>query len=334
MTEVLKIAENDVQSARTVCSSALFIQVARLLMAALIEIACGVACAAATDHSTTSKCRAPHVLFIGSDGLSAKAIRDGAKVPNIRSLMKRGAWSLTARSILPSSSAANWASIFQCSGPELNGYNEWNTREPVMPPAAKGANGRFPDVFTALRAARPDAKIGFAYVWPGIPFCADTNVCDFVIQTTPGSFGNATNGAHIAMLDWIRRERPDFMSIVFNWPDHGGHTFGWGSAEYMAEVESVDAEIGMVIDVYREAGMLKDTFVAFTSDHGGINKVHGGTTLDEMERPLVFAGPGVKIDYEIPWVTVSSDVGATLAYVLGVRAKRVWTGRVIEDIFR
>ena len=332
--QMLKIAESDAQSAQMVRSTALFAQMGRLLASALIAISCDVASASAIGHSTTAKSRAPHVLFIGSDGLSAKAIRDGAKVPNIRTLMKRGAWSLKARSILPSSSAANWASIFQCSGPELNGYNEWNTREPVMPPAAKGANGRFPDVFTAVRAARPNAKIGFAYVWPGIPFCVDTNVCDFVIQTTPGAFGNATNGAHRIMLDWIRRERPDFMSVVFNWPDHAGHTFGWGSAEYMAEVEAVDAEIGLVLAAYSAAGMLKDTFVAFTSDHGGINKVHGGTTLDEMERPLVFVGPGVKVGYEIPWVTVSSDVGATLAYVLGVRAERVWTGRAIEDIFR
>ncbi|MBP5319441.1 MAG: alkaline phosphatase [Kiritimatiellae bacterium] len=275
-----------------------------------------------------------HVLFIGSDGFSAKVIREGAKVPNIRSLMARGAWSLKARTILPSSSAANWASIFQCSGPELNGYNAWNSREPVMPAAAQGANGRFPDIFSTMRAARPKAKIGFAYVWPGIPFCADTNVCDFVIQTTPGAFGNGTNGAHKVMLEWIRRERPDFMSIVFNWPDHGGHTFGWGSPEYLAEVEAVDAEVGLVLAAYREAGMLESTFVVFTSDHGGIEKGHGGTTLDEMERPLVFAGPGVKNGYEIPWVTVSPDVGATLAHVLGARPERVWTGRVVDDIFK
>ena len=274
-----------------------------------------------------------HVLFIGSDGLGAKSIRDGAKVPVIRSLMERGAWSLNARTILPSSSAANWAGIFQCSGPEQNGYNDWGTREPVMPPAARGFNGRYPDIFSTLRAARPKAKIGFAYVWPGIPFCADTNVCDFVIQTTPGEFGNATNGAHRVMLDWIRRERPDFMSVVFNWPDHGGHTYGWGSKEYLAEVEAVDAEVGLVIAAYREAGMLDDTLVVFTSDHGGIGKGHGGVTLDEMERPLVFAGPGVKSGYEIPWVTLSPDVGATIAHILGVRAERVWTGRVIYEIF-
>lgn len=56
-------------------------------------------------------------------------------------------------------------------------------------------------------------------------------------------------------------------------------------------------------------------------------------SLDEMERPLVFAGPGVKKGYKIPWVTLSPDVGATIAHMLGVPPARAWTGRVIDDIF-
>ena len=98
-------------------------------------------------------------------------------------------------------------------------------------------------------------------------------------------------------------------------------------------MEAGDADIGRVIAAYEEAGLLSETLVVFTSDHGGIEKKHGGTTLDEMERPLFFAGPGVKRGYEIPWVTLCPDVGATIAYVLGIRPARVWTGRVIDDIF-
>ena len=63
------------------------------------------------------------------------------------------------------------------------------------------------------------------------------------------------------------------------------------------------------------------------------NAYSGGTTLDEMERPLFFVGPGVKRGYEIPWVTLCPDVGATIAHVLDIRPARVWTGRVIDDIF-
>ena len=268
---------------------------------------------------------AKRVLFIGSDGMSAAILRRAdVKAPTLRGLMARGAWSLKARTILPSSSAANWASMFQCSGPELNGYNEWNSRKPIMPPAAVDANGRFPDFFSRFRAARPQAKIGYAYGWQGMPFVVDTNVCDFVIQT---------NAAQKIVLDWIRSAKPDLMTVIFSPPDGAGHSYGWGSSEYVKAVEAVDADIGRVIATYEEAGLLAETLVVFTSDHGGIEKKHGGTTLDEMERPLCFVGPGVKRGYEIPWVTLCPDVGATIAHVLGVRPARVWTGRVIDDIF-
>ena len=55
---------------------------------------------------------AKRVLFIGSDGMSAAVLRrSDVKAPTLRGLMARGAWSLKARTILPSSSAANWASM-------------------------------------------------------------------------------------------------------------------------------------------------------------------------------------------------------------------------------
>ena len=127
---------------------------------------------------------AKRVLLIGSDGMSAAVLRRSAEMaPTLRGLMALGSWSLKARTLLPSSRAANWASMFQCSGPEQNGYNEWNSRKPIMPPAAVDANGRFPDIFYRFRAARPNAKIGYAYGWQGMPFVVDTNVCDFVVQT-------------------------------------------------------------------------------------------------------------------------------------------------------
>ena len=268
---------------------------------------------------------AAHVLFLGSDGMSAAILRrPDIKAPVVRSLMARGAWSLKARTILPSSSASNWAAIFQCSGPEQNGYNDWNTRAPVMPPSAIDANGRFPDFFARFRAARPEAKIGYAYGWVGMPFVVDTNVCDFVVQTyTPND----------EILDWIRANKPDLMTFIFSPPDGAGHNFGWDSPEYAEAVEKVDADIGRVIAAYEEAGLLADTFVVFTSDHGGKDKGHGGTSLGEMERPLAFAGPGVKKGYEIPWVTLTPDVGATIAHVLGIPPAPEWTGRVIGDIF-
>lgn len=283
--------------------------------------ACAVSLACASLAETPWR----HVLFIGSDGMSAAVLRrPGVEAPTIRSLMAQGSWSLRARTILPSASASNWAAMFQCSGPEQNGYADWNSREPSVPPSALDANGRFPDFFARFRAAHPEAKIGYAYEWSGMPFLVDTNACDFVERT---------GAPDDAVLSWILVVRPDLMTIVFNTPDDVGHAHGWDSPEYEAAVEAVDARIARVLAAYRQAGILDETFVVFTSDHGGIAKGHGGATLAEMERPLVFTGPHVRKGYEIPWTTLSPDVGATIAKVLDAPPAREWTGRVIDDIF-
>lgn len=70
------------------------------------------------------KQRPKHVVLVAFDGLSAVAIRNHP-MPNFNRLMKEGASTLNNRSILPSSSAPNWASMFTGVGPELHGYTTW-----------------------------------------------------------------------------------------------------------------------------------------------------------------------------------------------------------------
>lgn len=287
-----------------------------------IAVLAAVALAGCATSGTGA--RAKRVLFVGADGLSAASFRAGLNAPNVRRLMAEGSWSLKARTILPSSSAANWASIFQCSGPELNGYNAWNSQKPVMPAAAVDANGRFPDVFERLRLAKPSSAIGYAYEWDGMAFVVDTNACDFVSHKTAWS---------PAVKDWILKTKPELMVIVFDSPDGTGHSVGWGTPEYMDAATKVDAKLGEILAAYAEAGILDDTAVVFTSDHGGIRKSHGGTTLDEMERPLVIAGPGIRAGHEIEAVNACYDTGATMAWLLGLEPPQAWTGRALTEVF-
>lgn len=69
-----------------------------------------------------------HVIVVGFDGFSASSIHDGKTLPDmkhmptLRSLMEKGSYTLKNRSVLPSSSAVNWASMWMGAGPELHGY--------------------------------------------------------------------------------------------------------------------------------------------------------------------------------------------------------------------
>ena len=47
----------------------------------------------------------------GLDGLAGNTV-EAADMPTVKMMMENGAWTLQARSILPSSSACNWASMY------------------------------------------------------------------------------------------------------------------------------------------------------------------------------------------------------------------------------
>ena len=263
------------------------------------------------------------VLFIGLDGLSSYALRNGAEMPTFRRLMKEGASSLAGRTVIPSASAPNWASMFMCAPPSRHGVIE-NALVPKIPPVALDANGRFPDFFRAFRVADPSAKIGFVYEWSMLPAYLDTNACDFVTRAI--SF----NGD---IRDFIAKARPDLMAIIINHPDDVGHSIGWNTPAYFAELPRLDGILKDILDCYGRNGLLEDTLVIVTSDHGGIGKKHGGTSIEEMERPIVLWGKGIRPGVEIRPGSMPEDVGRTIAAALGVEPSALWGGRVLEEAF-
>ena len=120
-----------------------------------------------------------HVILIGYDGLSSDCIRQGADMPFLRKMMREGAYTLERRSVLPSVSACNWASMFMGAGPELHGYTEWGSRVPELPSRVVNDDNRFPNIFGLYREANPKAEIGYIFDWEGMNFLVDTLAIDF-----------------------------------------------------------------------------------------------------------------------------------------------------------
>ena len=86
-----------------------------------------------------------HVVLIGVDGMGAYAFKK-AQLPVMQSMMAKGSWSLEARTVLPSSSAANWASMNMGAGPELHGFTTWGSKSPDMPSRVLDEYGMFPSI--------------------------------------------------------------------------------------------------------------------------------------------------------------------------------------------
>lgn len=88
-----------------------------------------------------------------------------------------------------------------------------------------------------------------------------------------------------------------------------------------------------VMDAVREAGIMDDTVVILTADHGGIETGHGGKTMNEMQTPIVFYGKNVKKGFKIPESTMVYDIAGTIAYLLDVPQPQVWIARPIMSAF-
>lgn len=272
-----------------------------------------------------------HVIMIGLDGMSANSIKNGVEMPTYRSMMKNGAYTLKNRSVLPSSSAANWASIFMGSSPEQHGFNTWGSQEPDFPSRELTENNLYPDIFYLIRQKQPNAELGLIYEWGGIYYLADNKSIDKIEQANISK--KDLNSALAPITDYIATEKPTFSAIIFDEPDGAGHSKGWESEAYYEMLNHLDNALKIIVQTVEDAGMIDETIFVLVSDHGGVDTGHGGPTLDEMETPLVFCGKGIKSNFEIPESTMGYDIGSTIGYMFGVNQPQVWIGRPIMSIF-
>lgn len=267
-----------------------------------------------------------HVVLIGVDGLGAYCF-EKADIPNIRSLMEKGSWSLEARCVLPSSSAVNWASMLMGAGPELHGFTTWGSKKPDLPSRVLDKYGMFPSVYGLLREKDPDAEIGVIYEWEGIGYLFPKQAVDFNKHCKSDSLSAAE------AVRYIRNKKPAFLFAYFHEVDQTGHKQGHDTPAYYQAVKRTDERIGQILQAIREAGMEENTIVMLSADHGGIGDGHGGITMAEMQIPWIIAGPGIKQDHEISGSIMTFDTAATLARIFGLEIPQVWTGKPVDEAF-
>ncbi|MCX4381579.1 MAG: alkaline phosphatase, partial [Parabacteroides distasonis] len=232
---------------------------------------------------------------------------------------------------LPSSSAPNWASMFMGAGPELHGYTEWGSRTPELPSRVVNSDNRFPNIFGLYRDKAPEAEIGYIYEWEGMNYLVDTLAMSFRKHASMSA--ENPNGCTPVAVQYIKEKKPNLCAIIYDQPDGTGHGKGWSSPEYFAMVNHLDSCLTQVIDAVREAGIMDDTVVILTADHGGIETGHGGKTMNEMQTPIVFYGKNVKKGFKIPESTMVYDIAGTIAYLLDVPQPQVWIARPIMSAF-
>ena len=270
-----------------------------------------------------------HVVLFGIDGFCAYAVPD-ADMPVLKQLMSTGSWSLKARSVLPSSSAVNWASMLMGAGPTLHGYTEWDSKTPEIPSAATNEYGVFPGIFGLLKQQKTQYKSAVIYNWGGIGYLFEKKAVDIVVhdEEAGGDFFADTAAAI------IKKEKPNLTFIHLSEPDGVGHNIGHRTPEYYEELKRVDRRIGTIVQSVKDAGIEKETIIIISADHGGKGKGHGGKSLDEVLIPWIMNGPKVRSGNEITDVIITYDTAATLAYIFGLKIPQAWRGIPVMSAFK
>ena len=254
----------------------------------------------------SSKNEIQHVVLLALDGFSLDGLKK-AHTPNIDKLGQTGVFLSRSRGVMPTKSAPNWASILSGVYPDAHGIhsNQWWWFR------FKRRLG-YPTLFTALKSSNPDLQTAAVYEWKHFgklfhPQDIDQNhwVTDSASTTT--TVANLLGGG-----------TPRLTVIHLVSADLAGHDNAWMSPPYIQGIEFVDSQVGTIVKQLKANGTLANTLLVLASDHGGVDKGHGGSSDTELYTAVIFNGPGVKKGMRLNGMTQNVDITATLYHALGL----------------
>lgn len=273
--------------------------------------------------------RPKHVLLIGVDGLSRRALGKGNS-PTLDALAFEGAQATSAEAERPTMSAPNWASHLMGAGPRRHGVtaNAWrpeNWDGVSLCGRAEGAG--WPSLIEVIETQRPDAFTAVIYDWIGIGRLVPKGLADRrLFRHWPALVQRAT-------LRQLRRNAPLLTFVQIDHVDKAGHDHGFDSWQYHRAVSVADEQIAEMLGTLTEAELVEDSLVMVISDHGGIGRGHGGDSPQELEIPLILWGRGVVPELILGAQMRPRDTAPTIAYALGLATPDCWTGTAAAAAF-
>ena len=269
-----------------------------------------------------------HVVIIGVDGLSPDGVQKAA-TPVLNALIPEGAYSFAARAVLTTASSQNWSSMIMGAGPEQHGItsNAWEPTDFSITPTASGPEGLFPSVFSEIRAVEPEAYLASVYDWGGFGRLFPNSVVDVSID------GDGPQETVEKAREQLIEHKPRLTFVHLDHVDHALHTYGHGTDEYYASVTEADRLIGEIMEGLELADMADRTLVLISSDHGGLGKGHGGSSMQELEIPWIAHGPNVAKGRRLTVPINIYDIAATVLYALQIEPPYAWIGRPVMEAF-
>ncbi len=256
------------------------------------------------------------VLIVSFDGLRPEAIAL-APMNNLLVLMQSSAYTLSAQTILPSTTLPAHSSMLSGLCPSKHGV-DWNDYIP------ENGYALGTDLFDLAHAAGmrtvmvvgkeklrqvtgPDSTDVFAYV-DG----SEDEIAQRAVQEMTPGFG--------------------VMFVHFPKGDLVAHSYGWLGQAQLAAYREGDAALGKLLAGLDFAGLRPSTLVIITSDHGGHETTHGSDLPEDVTIPWIVSGPFVRPAQLTSFVHIT-DTAATAAFILGLPRPFEWDGLPVLEAF-
>ncbi len=280
---------------------------------------CGIAFSLKAETAKEKK-----VLFIGIDGCRWEAIAKTDSAPYLKDLMSKS-WTCTnALAETPTWSSNGWAALLTGVNKEKHGWvlNEYGPDKGMV---------TYVSFFQHLKAEHPDMHTASFSSWPDINNKAVRGAATVVKNSTGANSKEQDLSIYNAVMEELQRD--DAASVIFvqlNDVDSQGHSHGFTpeTPEYLNALGIVDDYIKNMIDTVkaRKNYANEDWLFIVTTDHGGNQNGHGGSSYEEqnvffilnneaIEPSLLEGAPETKTemhDYAVNTLNFGEGISADL----------------------
>ncbi len=246
-----------------------------------------------------------------------------AHTPHLDSLWQTGAYTWTARSVMPSVTLPAHMTMFRSVPPEQHGVGEDN----VFVPGAAA----FPSVLDVAKQA--GLHTAMFYSWEQLRDLAAPGSLDMSCCRAARKGEDSDTPVAEAAAAYLVAEQPDLCVLYLGDIDLTGHAAGWMSPAYIAAIEANDRAIGGVLAALAANGLREQYTILALADHGGHDYGHGTNAPEDMTIPWMLNGAGVKRGYALRTPVNLADTAATIAHCLGLPLPAAWAGQPVYDAF-
>lgn len=271
----------------------------------------------------------PCVLIVGIDGLRPDSLK-AASTPVMDALIAEGAVSydgfaggeLGGVTEQPTVSGPGWASIFT---------GVWIDKHKIRDNSFEIHNLRnYPHFFARVKEVKPDAVLASIASWGPIEDHLVAPIAESVDLHLKGEgkdYREKDRWVVDQAVSYLNSANPDILALHLDQVDGAGHGSGFrpDNQKYLESIAAVDSLVGEVRQAIenRKDYANEDWQVIVTTDHGGINKGHGGKT--EEERTIFFVASGGEVAKgEVSPGPGHTAVPATAVRHLGLPIDTAW----------